>query len=292
VPRQKCMGTPTEARVGWGCQQKGTGIPPRRRGQDGGCRQKRMFNQQEARARGAGEKQGVWSVRDRGGGTSSPSPSAPPPRGDIPTVHSMGRSWRRAGYGCPSAPPQIRFPTSSTPDTVSRRLYPGHGCSPDIATHCHRPRGGGGGGAPKARAGWGCPDRSVWVPLQRRGRGGGRRQKRMGILLRRRGRSGGCRQGTCGAYLQGRCRPGGELPEKGSREDARPVSAPARLPAAGAGISPAEEADRANNVRRMSRTCDIISYFHNTWASENHSLHLFRLIGRNVCDREVVRTCN
>ena len=103
----------------------------------------------------------------------------------------MGRSWRRAGYGCPSAPPRIRFPTSSTPDTISRRLHPGHGCSPDIATHGPRPREGageerrrrgrGGGGRQKsmgsllakARAGWGCQQKRKGIPCRRRGRGGG-----------------------------------------------------------------------------------------------------------------------
>ena len=205
------------------------------------------------------------------------------------TVQHMGRFWRETGHGGPPTPPRIRLPTKYR-----------HARTP--------PPPGGGGGAPKARAGWGCPGRSLRVSLQRRGWGGGCRQKRMlnqqearardaGVerrdtRRRRRGRGKGCRQGTCGAHLQGRCRPGGELPEKGSREDDRPVSAPARLPAAGAGISSVEEAYRVNNMRRTSRTCDIISCFHNTWASENHSLHLFRLIGRNVCDREVVRTCN
>ena len=104
---------------------------------------------------------GPGSVRDRGGGTSSPSPRAATPKRDIPTVQHMGRTWRRTGHGCSPAPPRIRFPTSSTPDTISRRLHPGHGCSPDIATHGPRPRWGG-GGAPQARAGWGHMDYGVW----------------------------------------------------------------------------------------------------------------------------------
>jgi len=140
----------------------------------------------------------------------------------------MGRSWRRAGYGCPSAPPRIRFPTSSTPDTISRRLHPGHGCSPDIATHGPRPREGageerrrrgrGGGGRQKsmgsllakARAGWGCQQKRKGIPCRRRGRGGGCRQKCMDILCRRRGRGGGCRQKCMGIPAEG----AGGMPEK------------------------------------------------------------------------------
>jgi len=78
-----------------------------------------------------------WERRRQGRGNSFPLPVGPTPRGDIPTVHSMGRSWRRAGYGC----------------------------SPDIAMHCPRPPEGGGGGAPKAREGWGRPARYPGIPL-------------------------------------------------------------------------------------------------------------------------------
>jgi len=210
----------------------------------------------------------------------------------------MGRSWRRAGYGC-------------SPDIASTAHAPAVGAGEE-----RRRRGRDGGpaeayGIPCEGAGRvGVPEKRAGILYRRRGRGGGCRQKRMGTPAK--ARAGWSRwqksveilagEGEAGVKAAGKeraaptCRggagPGGELPEKGSREEDRPVSAPARLPAAGAGISSVEEADRANNVRRMSRTCDIISCFHNTWASENHSLHLFRLIGRNVCDREVVRTCN
>ena len=89
------------------------------------------------------EKQGAWSVRDRGGGTSSPAPRAPTPRGDIPTVQC----------------------------TASPRLHPGYGCSPDIATHCPRPAGEGAERRRRGRGGAG-KEQGVWSV---RDRGGGKR---------------------------------------------------------------------------------------------------------------------
>ena len=101
------------------------------------------------------EKQGVWSVRDRGGGTSSPSPSAPPP---------VAISPRSSARGDPG----------EEPDTASHQLHPGHGCSPDIATHGPRPQEGA--GEERRRRGWGGgAGRSVWVACRlkaRAGRGG------------------------------------------------------------------------------------------------------------------------
>ena len=83
---------------------------------------------------GRGDMWGLGSVRDRGGGTSSPSPSAPPPRGDIPTVQYPGISRKKPGYGC----------------------------SPDIATHGPRPQEGA--GEERRRRGWGgAAGRRVWV---------------------------------------------------------------------------------------------------------------------------------
>ena len=93
---------------------------------------------------------GSWR---QGRGNKFPLPVGPTPRGDIHTVHSMGRPWRRAGYGC----------------------------SPDIATHGPRSRwgrgrsaaGAGGVGAAgevsgyppaKARAGWGLPAEAYGYP--------------------------------------------------------------------------------------------------------------------------------
>ena len=177
------------------------------------------------RGRGGGGRREVrWLECGRQGrGNKFPLPVSLSPRGDIPTVQHMGRTWRRARHGGPPAPPRIRFPTSSTPDTISRRLHPGHGCSPDIATHGPRPPEGGGGGAPEARVGWGCQKKRKGIPCRRCGRGGGCRQRMygypyggagrvgaagrecMGILCRRRGRGGGCRQKGMGiAYRRRR----------------------------------------------------------------------------------------
>ncbi len=154
------------------------------------------------------------------------------------TIRCTGRSRRKTGHGFPSAPPRIRFPAGSTPDTISRRLHPGYGfppappqirfpagSTPDTAAPLISPRtahaplwgrgrsaaGAGGVGdagrsawvsLPKARAGWGCRG-SVWVSLRRRRRGGCR-QKRMGIFLQRRGWGGGGRRSV-------RVSPAGEM---------------------------------------------------------------------------------
>ena len=93
---------------------------------------------------------GSWR---QGRGNKFPLPVGPTPRGDIHTVHSMGRPWRRAGHDCP----------------------------PDIATHGPRPvgageerrrRGWGGGGrrgirvsASEGTDGVEAADRSAWVSL-------------------------------------------------------------------------------------------------------------------------------
>ena len=89
------------------------------------------------------------SVRDRGGGTSSPSPPASPP---------AAISTRSTVWGDPG----------EEPDTVSCRLYPGYGCSPDIAA-LPLPPSGGGGGAPQARAGWGLPAEVCGIPRRNAG---------------------------------------------------------------------------------------------------------------------------
>ncbi len=80
----------------------------------------------------------------------------------------MGRSRRRAGYGCSPAPPRIRLLTDSTPDTAAHRLHPGYGCSPDIRPGTDPARGGGGGGAPQARAGRGWPKKRMGIPTKAR----------------------------------------------------------------------------------------------------------------------------
>jgi len=91
--------------------------------------------------------------RRQGKGNEFPLPVGPTPRGDIPTVQCTGRSWRKTGHGGPSAPPRIRQPAGYIPSTAAHQVSPRTAHAPD----------GGGGGAPKARAGWGC--RQVpWVP--------------------------------------------------------------------------------------------------------------------------------
>jgi len=85
---------------------------------------------------GAGDAKtyGGWSVGDRGGGTSSPSPSAPPP---------VAISPRSSARGDPG----------EKPGTVAHRLHPGYGFPPGIATHGPRPREGA--GEERRRRGWG-----------------------------------------------------------------------------------------------------------------------------------------
>jgi hypothetical protein len=64
----------------------------------------------------------------------------------------------------------------------------------------------------------------------------------------------------------------------------RPTPTPARLPVTGEGIPAARKLESANKALKTSRLCDMNLRLHNTWASENHSLHLLRPIGRNACD--------
>ena len=133
-----------------------------------------------------GDMWGLGNVRDRGGGTSSPSPSAPPP---------VAISTRSTAWGDPG----------EEPDTTAHQVSPRTDPAPT----------GGGGGAPQARVGWGCR-KSTGIPKEARagrglpaeaygypceGAGGvsgyppakapagwGCRQKDMGIRQRRRGR--------------------------------------------------------------------------------------------------------
>jgi hypothetical protein len=135
----------------------GEGAERRRRGRGGGAgRSVWVACRLKAGRDGAGKEQGVWSVRDRGGGTSSPSPSAPPPNAISPRSSA-------------------RLPTGSTPGTafhqVSRALPPPAGRGRG------RSAGGAGGvgaagrectGIPtKARVGWRLP--AEWgMPTNRR----------------------------------------------------------------------------------------------------------------------------
>jgi len=156
--------------------------PCRRCGRGGAAGRERMLNRQEGAGKGCQREVRWLECGRQGRGNEFPLPVSPSPRGDIPTVQHMGRSRRKTGHGCPSAPPQIRFPAGSTPDTAA------HLISPRTA---HAPREGAG------------------EERRRCGRGGGRRQKRMGIFLQRRDRGGGGRQKCMGIFLQRRGRGGG-----------------------------------------------------------------------------------
>ena len=127
------------------------------------------------------EKQGVWSVRDRGGGTSSPSPSAPPPVAISPRSSARGDPGEKPGTVAHRLHPGYGSPPATSRVQLLTRYRPGYGCSPDIATHCPRPREGAGEERRRRGRGGGC-QRGIRVACRRRrGRGGGCRQKRMGI---------------------------------------------------------------------------------------------------------------
>ncbi len=83
---------------------------------------------------GGGDMWDLGSVRDRGGGTSSPSPSAPPPVAISPRSSARGDPREES-------------------DTVARRLHPGYGFPPGITTHGPRPQEGA--GEERRRRGWG-----------------------------------------------------------------------------------------------------------------------------------------
>jgi len=103
-----------------------------------GCRQKCMLNRQEGAGQGCRQEVRWLECGRQGRGNKFPLPVSPTPRGDIPTVHSMGRSWRRAGYGC----------------------------SPDIATHGPRPREGAGEERRRHGRGGGCPAEAHGYPCE------------------------------------------------------------------------------------------------------------------------------
>ena len=134
------------------------------------------------------------------------------------------------GYGFPPAPPQIRFPAGSTPGTAAHLISPRTDPAP----------GGGGGGAPEARAGWGRPAEEYgYSPCRRRGRGGGRWQRVHGYLYGGAGGVGEAGRGCTGISTEarpGRGRPAevhGHLPT-----EARPGRGCRR----GIRVSPAEGA--------------------------------------------------
>ena len=178
---EMCMGIPLQ-RCGWGGAAEGVCGYPASEGAGGvGAAGRSAWVSLRRRGRGGGAVRskmvGVWET---GEGEQVPPPRQPLPPWRYPHGPVPGDRWERAGYGFPPAPPQIRFPAGSTPDTISHRLHPGYGCSPDIATHGPRPQEGAGGGCRrgirvslmKARAGWGCRQKRVGILLRRRGRGG------------------------------------------------------------------------------------------------------------------------
>ena len=85
----------------------------------------------------------------RGGGARRRRSGARLPAGYTPdtAAHQL-----RPGYGCPPAAPRARLPTGCTPGTVAPLISPRTAHAPD----------GGGGGAPKARVGWGCRGSKVF----------------------------------------------------------------------------------------------------------------------------------
>ena len=122
---------------------------------------------------------GVWET---GEGELVPPPRQPLPPWRYPHGPVPGDRWERAGYGFPPAPPQIRFPAGSTPDTAAHLISP----RTDPAPRWGRGRsaeGAGGVGVPaeaygylslpEARAGWGPPVEVYGYPLPqaRAGRG-------------------------------------------------------------------------------------------------------------------------
>jgi len=82
----------------------------------------------------AGKEQGVWSVRDRGGGTSSPSPSAPPPVAISPRSSARGNPGEELDTAAP---------------LIYARALPTH----PIGAGEERRRRGWGGGAGRERTG-------------------------------------------------------------------------------------------------------------------------------------------
>jgi len=177
---------------------------------------------------------GVWET---GEGERVPPPRQPHPKRDIPTVHSMGRSWRRAGYGC-------------SPDIAT------HGPCPPLGAGAERRRRGRGGGRQKGmgipcrkRGRGGGRQKGMGIPCRKRGRGGGR-QKRMGILLRRRG-WGGCRRGTHGYPITKRGRSGaGEGPSNAANSILRRCT---RVHYSMAGIKTGEAPDSGREPGRFTQ---------------------------------------
>jgi len=129
----------------------------------GGCRQKCMGIPLPAEwGMPTNRRIGIWR---QGRGEASPLPVSLSPNGDIHHGPLHGDKPEKT---------RARFSTRYR--------------------HALPPPRRGGGGAPKARVGWGLPAEEYGYLLAKARAGRGCRQRCMGILLRRRGRGGGCRR--------------------------------------------------------------------------------------------------
>ena len=128
----------------------------------------------------------------------------------VESVRCAG-SWERERQGrgnefprpASRHPPVAISPRSSTWGDPGEE--PGTAAPPDITTHGPCP-GRGRGRSAEGAGGVGGPARYPGIPCRRRDRGGGGRQKCMGIFLQRRGRGGGA--GEVSGYPLPKARPG------------------------------------------------------------------------------------
>ena len=137
------------------------GILCRRRGRGGGLPVENVRVSLRRRRRGGGlparsKMVGVWETGE--------GEQVPPPREPSPPV---AISTRSTAWGDPG----------EEPDTVSHRLHPGYGCSPDIATHGPRPREGAGEERRRRGRGGGCRREGYGYPSEKARAGRGCRQK-------------------------------------------------------------------------------------------------------------------
>gem|GEM_PF-4077865 len=139
----------------------GGGVPAEKRGRGGRCRRGIRVSLAEMPA----TRSKASGALETGEGELVPPPRRPHPPWRYPHGPVHGESPEKS---------RIRLLTSSTPGTAAHQLHPGHGCSPDIATHGPRPQEGA--GEERRRRGWGGgAGRSVWVACRlkaRAGRGG------------------------------------------------------------------------------------------------------------------------
>ena len=176
------------------CPREGAGEERRRRGRGGGCRQKCTGIRRRRRRRGAGEKQDGWSVRDRGGGTRSPSPSAPPPVAISPRSSARGDPGKEPGTAAPLISPR----TDPAPGRGRGRSAEGAGgagaAGRSVWVLPRKSRRSKGASElhryppAKARAGCGLLARYPGILLRRHGWGGAAGKERMDIPSRTRRR--------------------------------------------------------------------------------------------------------